>query len=172
MSTIPTLEGIASRMVEMARLRMHMLAPGPEEAVPVLFIHGNGSGSTFWEETMLALPEGFRGLAPDMHGCSDTEPLPVDATLGRGDMVEDVRSLAEALAFEGFHLVGRLQLRACVLRTPSERPPSPFETQQNPPLPGSSTKAAACGQMASGPCCSHAWGSAFAAGDRDAVRAG
>lgn len=106
MGSIPTLEGVTSQMVQTERLKMHVLTTGPEDGTPVLFIHGNASSSTFWEETMLALPEGFRGIAPDMRGYGDTEPLPVDATLGLGDMVEDVRSLVEAMGLEKFHIVG------------------------------------------------------------------
>ncbi len=106
MSSIPTLEGITSQMVQTRRLRMHVLTAGAEDSVPVLFVHGNGSSATFWEETMLALPSGFRGIAPDMRGYGDTEPLPVDATLGLGDMVEDIRSLVEAMGLGKFHIVG------------------------------------------------------------------
>ena len=106
MSIIPTLEGVSSRMVETERLEIHVLTAGPEGGTPVIFVHGNGSSATFWEETMLALPEGSRGMAPDMRGYGDTEPLPVDATLGLEDMVEDVRSLVEAMGLGKHHLVG------------------------------------------------------------------
>lgn len=106
MSSIPTLPGITSEMVQTDRLNVHVLLSGPEDGRPVLFIHGNGSSATFWEETMLALPAGFRGIAPDLRGYGDTQPLPVDATLGLDDMVADVRSLVEALGLEQHHLVG------------------------------------------------------------------
>lgn len=106
MSSIPTLDGITSEMVQTPRLEMHVLSCGPETGTPVLFIHGNGSSATFWEETMLALPEGFRALAPDMRGYGDTEPKPVDATLGLDDMVADVRSLVERLGLNPHHIVG------------------------------------------------------------------
>ncbi len=111
MSSIPTLPGTTSMMVQTRRLRVHALSAGPENGVPVVFIHGNGASATFWEEVMLALPQGaggpgFRGIAPDMRGYGDTEPLPVDATLGLGDMVEDVLSLVEALELGRYHLVG------------------------------------------------------------------
>ena len=72
----------------------------------MLFIHGNGASATFWEETMLALPAGFRAIAPDIRGYGDTEPLPVDATLGLGDMVEDIVSLVDALGLPSYHVVG------------------------------------------------------------------
>jgi len=106
MGSIPTLEGITSQIIQTPRLKVHILTAGPEEGIPVVFIHGNGSSSTFWEETMLALPPGFRGIAPDMRGYGDTEPLPVDATLGLGDMVEDIRSLVQTMGLKKFHIVG------------------------------------------------------------------
>ncbi len=106
MAEIYHLEGITSRMIQTPRLRMHVLTAGLEEGIPVVFIHGNGSSSTFWEETMLALPPAFRGIAPDMRGYGETEPLPIDATLGLSDMVEDLRSLVETIGLKKFHLVG------------------------------------------------------------------
>jgi pimeloyl-ACP methyl ester carboxylesterase len=100
------MEGIESRMVDTERLQVHVLAAGPEDGTPVIFVHGNGSSATFWEETMLALPEGYRGIAPDMRGYGDTEPQPVDATLGLDDMVWDLRALVRALDLGGHHVVG------------------------------------------------------------------
>ncbi len=55
MSTVPTLPGITSQMVQTNRLNVHVLSCGPKEGTPVVFIHGNGSSATYWEETMLEL---------------------------------------------------------------------------------------------------------------------
>ena len=60
MSSIPTLPGITSQMIATPRLQIHALFSGPADGVTVLFVHGNASASTFWEETMLQLPGGFR----------------------------------------------------------------------------------------------------------------
>ena len=106
MSSIPTLPGITSRLVETARLRVHTLLSGSENGTPVLFVHGNASSATFWEETMLALPEGFRGIAPDLRGYGDTEDKLVDATRGVGDWVDDLLALADTLGLEQFHVAG------------------------------------------------------------------
>jgi pimeloyl-ACP methyl ester carboxylesterase len=106
MSTIPLLPGITSRMVDTPRLRQHVRFSGPEDGVPVIFIHGNNSSATFWEETMLALPAGFRGIAPDLRGYGDTEFKPVDATRGCDDFADDALALADTLGIERFHLVG------------------------------------------------------------------
>jgi pimeloyl-ACP methyl ester carboxylesterase len=106
MSSIPTLPGIDSRMIDTPRLRMHVLFSGPDDGTPVLFLDGNVSSATFWEEAMLALPHGFRGIAPDKRCCGGTEFVPLDATRGMGDYADDFLGLLEVLGVERFHLVG------------------------------------------------------------------
>ena len=106
MSTVPTLPGITSKMIDTPRLKMHVLFSGPEEGTPVLFIHGNASSNTYWEEIMLKLPAGFRGLAPDLRGYGDTEDKLIDATRGVGDFVDDLLGLLEALGIDKTHVVG------------------------------------------------------------------
>lgn len=103
---IPTLSGVESKMIDTGRINVHILETGPADGTPILFIHGNVSSATFWEETMLALPEGYRGIAPDLRGYGETEALPVDATQGLGDMAEDVRALVETLGLGRHHIVG------------------------------------------------------------------
>lgn len=106
MSTVPTLPGITSKMIETARIKTYVLFSGPEGGTPVLFIHGNASSSTYWEEIMLALPADFRGIAPDLRGYGDTEDKRVDATRGMGDWVDDLLALMEALKIKKAHFVG------------------------------------------------------------------
>jgi pimeloyl-ACP methyl ester carboxylesterase len=106
MSTIPTLPGITSKMIETPRLRIHALFSGPEDGTPVLFVHGNASSATFWEELMLSLPDTFRCIAPDLRGYGDTEFQPVDATRGFGDWVDDLIVFTRTLGLERYHVVG------------------------------------------------------------------
>ncbi|HEU0293673.1 MAG TPA: alpha/beta hydrolase [Anaerolineales bacterium] len=106
MSTIPTLPGIESKMVATPRINMHVLFSGPEAGTPVLFIHGNASSATYWEEIMLKLPVGFRGVAPDLRGYGDTEDKLIDATRGAGDFVDDLLALMDALNIEKAHVIG------------------------------------------------------------------
>jgi pimeloyl-ACP methyl ester carboxylesterase len=105
-SSIPLMPGIKSRQVETARLRKHVRLSGPADGMPVIFVHGNNSSGTYWEETMLALPEGFRAIAPDLRGYGDTEFQPVDATRGCADFADDIFAVADALGIDRFHLVG------------------------------------------------------------------
>ena len=106
MSTVPTLPGITSKMVDTPRLKTHVLFSGHENGTPVLFIHGNASSSTYWEEMMLKLPAGFRGIAPDLRGYGDTEDKLIDATRGMGDWIDDLLALLDVLKIEKTHVVG------------------------------------------------------------------
>ncbi len=100
------LPGVTARRVPTERLVVNVLHDDRVEGRPVLFVHGNVSSSLFFQTTMLALPEGFRGIAMDLRGFGDTDPAPVDATRGLADYADDVVALADALELSRFHLVG------------------------------------------------------------------
>ena len=105
--SVPTLAGITPKVVTTERIRTRVLFSGPEDGVPVLFLHGNLSSATWWEETMLALPPGYRGIAPDLRGFGDADPeKTVDATRGTGDWVDDAVALLDRLGIAQAHLVG------------------------------------------------------------------
>ena len=70
----------------------------------MLFIHGNASSATFWEQTMLELPASYCAIAPDLRGYGDTEDKLIDATRGFGDWVDDLFGFADALGIGRFHL--------------------------------------------------------------------
>lgn len=106
MSTVPTLPGITSKMIDTPRLKMHVLFSGPETGTPVLFVHGNASSASYWEEIMLKLPAGFRGIAPDLRGYGDTEVKLIDATRGMGDWLDDLAALLDELKIDKTHVVG------------------------------------------------------------------
>jgi len=106
MPTVPTLAGITSKLVDTSRLKTHVLFSGPDDGTPVLFIHGNASSAAYWEELMLKLPAGFRGIAPDLRGYGDTEDKLIDATRGMGDWVDDLLALLDALKLDKAHAIG------------------------------------------------------------------
>jgi pimeloyl-ACP methyl ester carboxylesterase len=110
MNNTPLLPGISAAMVDTPRLKTYLMSSGSAAGQPVIFIHGNIASNRFWEETMLALPAGYRALAPDLRGFGASETKPVDATRGLRDFSDDVRSLIETLNLAGggqrVHLVG------------------------------------------------------------------
>ena len=95
-----------AKTIDTQRIKINVLTCGKPGAGTILFIHGNLSSSIFWERTMTALQDKFYCVAPDLRGFGGTEPLKVDATLGLGDMAQDVLGLAECLELSHFHLVG------------------------------------------------------------------
>lgn len=104
---IPTLPGITARTISTDRLSTRVLFSGPDGGTPVLFIHGNTSCATWWEETMLALPPGFRGIAPDQRGYGQADPAKkIDATRGLGDLADDAVALLDHLGISQAHVVG------------------------------------------------------------------
>ena len=105
--TIPTLPGITPQTISSRRIATRVLFSGPDDGAPVLFLHGNASSATWWEETMLALPAGYCGIAPDQRGFGDADrDKTIDATRGAGDWADDAVALLDALGIEQAHLVG------------------------------------------------------------------
>ncbi len=104
---IPTMEGITAKTITTSRITTRVLFSGPEDGIPVLFLHGNVSSATWWEETMVALPAGYRGIAPDQRGFGEADPeKKIDATNGMGDLADDAIALLDFLGIEKAHIVG------------------------------------------------------------------
>ncbi|HRE46127.1 MAG TPA: alpha/beta hydrolase [Aggregatilineales bacterium] len=104
---IPTISGITAQTITTARLTTRVLFSAAEGGTPVLFVHGNASSATFWEEVMVALPAGFRGIAPDLRGYGDAERTKkVNATRGMGDFSDDLVVLLDHLNVSAVHVVG------------------------------------------------------------------
>jgi pimeloyl-ACP methyl ester carboxylesterase len=107
MKSIPTIDGVTSERVTTGRISTRFLSAGPEEGIPVLFLHGNHSSATWWEDTMVNLPAGYRAIAPDLRGFGEADPAKkIDATRGMADWGEDVISIMDRLGQDTFHLVG------------------------------------------------------------------
>lgn len=100
------LAGIESTMIATRRIRSHVLSSGPTDGTPVVLLHGNLSSATFYEELMIAMPPSYRCVAPDLRGYGDTEDLPMDATRGVCDTVDDLEALLDSLDIESAHLAG------------------------------------------------------------------
>ena len=108
-TSAPLLPGVESRTIQTTRLRTNTLLAGPREGEPVVLIHGNVSSARFFEETLLALPGGYWGIAPDLRGFGGSETKPIDATRGVRDFSDDLHALFVELGLTGArkpHLLG------------------------------------------------------------------
>lgn len=105
--SVSTLSNITPKIIATERITTRVLFSGPEDGVAVLFLHGNASSATWWEETMVALPAGFRGIAPDQRGFGAADAAKkVDATRGAGDWADDAVALLDTLGIDKAHVVG------------------------------------------------------------------
>jgi len=105
--SIPTLPGITPKTITTERITARVLFSGPDDGLPVVFLHGNASSATWWEETLVALPPQFRGIAPDQRGFGDADTdKKVDATRGAGDWADDAVALLDTLGIDKTHVVG------------------------------------------------------------------
>lgn len=100
------LEGIVERIVDTDRIRINVHFSEKEIGEPILFIHGNFTSGTYFEETINDLSSEFFGIAPDLRGYGLTEDKPIDATKGARDWSCDLYSLIQTLNLKKVHLVG------------------------------------------------------------------
>jgi len=106
MST-PTLPGVVAQTITSSRITTRVLFTGPETGTPVLFLHGNVTSATWWEEVMLSLPDTYRGIAPDQRGFGAADPAKkIDATRGMADLADDALALLDHLGLARAHPVG------------------------------------------------------------------
>jgi pimeloyl-ACP methyl ester carboxylesterase len=97
----PAVPALSRTTVSTDRLETSVWRCGPEDGVPLLLVHGNLCSGCWWTYVAEALPDDVRVIAPDLRGFGRTEARPIDATRGLGDMVDDLRSLLEALGLAG-----------------------------------------------------------------------
>lgn len=96
---------VVHREVRTRRGKVYLREAG-EGGFPVLLVHGNCSSSAFFDGLLGRLPRGLLGVAPDLRGYGDSEPLPVDATRGLRDFSDDVVALMDTLELERAVLLG------------------------------------------------------------------
>ncbi len=104
-------DGIIAYTVETSRLRANVLervidGERSDHVGTIVFIHGNVSSSSFWQPTMLRMPDVYRCIAIDLRGFGDSETLDVDATRGLADFSDDVASVLSEMAIDSAHVVG------------------------------------------------------------------
>ena len=105
--SIPTLPGITATTIGSARITTRVLSAGDASGTPVIFVHGNLTSATFWEETMLAMPSGYRCIALDQRGFGEADAAAhIDGARGLADMSDDVLALMDTLDIERAHIVG------------------------------------------------------------------
>jgi len=106
MTKIPTIAGVTATTVTTPRITTRVLTAGPDDGTPVIFLHGNHSSATWWEDNMVTLPSGFRAIAPDLRGFGEADTsAKIDATRGMGDWGDDLIALLDNYGYDRAHIV-------------------------------------------------------------------
>ena len=86
-------------------IRVHYVRHGA--GFPLILLHGWPEFWYVYRKNVPVLSEGFDVVVPDLRGFGETEkpPLPDPASDLPGDLVEDLRGLADTLGFERFGVV-------------------------------------------------------------------
>lgn len=79
---------------------------GPEQASPILFLHGFPESARTWRHQLAELAQDYRVAAPDQRGFArSSKPVRVE-DYRTNCLIADALALADALGFERFTLVG------------------------------------------------------------------
>ncbi|WP_208976259.1 alpha/beta hydrolase [Polycladidibacter stylochi] len=104
MSNIPCIT--EQSIITSKRLTTRVLTSGNKAGCPIIFIHGNMSAATWFEETMLRLPAAYYAIAPDLRGYGMAEEAAlIDATRGLEDFSDDIAALMQTLHIPKAHFV-------------------------------------------------------------------
>lgn len=88
---------VSTRTISTPRLEVHLRQAGPDDAPPLLLVHGNVSSSEFFDQLMGRLGRTRRCLAPDLRGYGLSQRVPIDATRGVRDFSDDLVALLDTL---------------------------------------------------------------------------
>jgi pimeloyl-ACP methyl ester carboxylesterase len=92
----PELQGVVHEYVDVGGLRTHVAVAGPDDAPPVLLVHGWPQNWWSWRHVIPRLAERFRVIAPDLRGHGWTE-----APAGgykKEQLASDILGVLDALA--------------------------------------------------------------------------
>jgi pimeloyl-ACP methyl ester carboxylesterase len=87
-------------------ITMNVALAGPEDAPPVIFVHGFPESHRTWREIAARLEARFRLIMPDLRGFGQTDRPQDVAAYAAETLIADIFALADALGIDRFALVG------------------------------------------------------------------
>ena len=87
-------------------ITMNVALAGPEDAPPVILLHGFPESHRTWRELVPLLGDRLRLVMPDQRGFGDSDRPQEVSDYAADTLIEDIFALADALELERFALVG------------------------------------------------------------------
>jgi pimeloyl-ACP methyl ester carboxylesterase len=101
---MPHVDGVSHRWVDAGGLRVHVAEAGPEDADPVLLLHGWPQHWYEWRHVVPLLADRYRLVMPDLRGLGWTEVT--SDGYEKENLARDVVALLDALGLERVKLMG------------------------------------------------------------------
>jgi pimeloyl-ACP methyl ester carboxylesterase len=87
-------------------INMNVVLAGPEDAPPVILMHGFPESHRTWREIAVRLDDSLRLVMPDLRGFGETDRPQDVADYATDTLIADMFALADALGIDRFALVG------------------------------------------------------------------
>ena len=104
MTAPPDLPGVRHEYLDAGGLRMHVALAGPEDAPPILLVHGWPQNWWAWRNVIPLLAERHRVIAPDLRGHGWTEAP--EAGYDKEQLASDLLALLDILNLERVTWIG------------------------------------------------------------------
>jgi pimeloyl-ACP methyl ester carboxylesterase len=102
--TPPDLDGVRHDWIDAGGLRTHVALAGPEDAPPVLLVHGWPQHWWAWRHVIAALAKDYRVIAPDLRGHGWTEAP--RSGYDKDQLATDLLALLDAMGIDKVTWVG------------------------------------------------------------------
>jgi pimeloyl-ACP methyl ester carboxylesterase len=103
--TLPEVAGANHRSLDLPTgVRVHVAEAGPEDAPPVLCLHGWPQHWWMWRRVIPLLADDFRLVMPDMRGFG-WSAWPADGDFAKARLAEDAEAVVDALGLGRVHLL-------------------------------------------------------------------
>lgn len=101
-----TIPGLEHGRAEVNDIWLHYVRGGPDEAQPIVLLHGFPESWLMWRHILPALMERYHVVAVDLRGYGDSAKPEGEAGYDKGTMADDIAALIDHLGLERPLLVG------------------------------------------------------------------
>jgi pimeloyl-ACP methyl ester carboxylesterase len=101
---LPQVEGIEHRDVTVRGIRLHVAEGGPQDAPPILLLHGWPQHWWMWREILVELARDHRVIAPDLRGLGWSDAP--RRGYAKQELADDNIALLDALGLDKVDLIG------------------------------------------------------------------
>jgi pimeloyl-ACP methyl ester carboxylesterase len=103
---LPDVPGVRHRFLPLStRVRIHLAEAGPEDAPPVLCLHGWPQHWLIWRRVIPLLSDQYRLLCPDLRGFG-WSGWPADGDFAKQRLADDALALLDRLEIDRAHVMG------------------------------------------------------------------